>query len=543
MGDVIINTLTMEQEFELTRENQALGVVKPEIGGNVNFEIMSQFMRELREDTFSGKNDDAYEHVERILDIVSLFNILGVTHDAVMLRVFPITLTEAAKSSVGIASITNKLDSLGRDMKNLKENVHAIQVGYENYEGAHLNKECPLHEELAKDYKAKAANEVLDPLVSQCKAIFANNEAPTDEASSKGTTKLQGISFIFDDNVQVPEEMKESLQGVLPCQLPPKELKLGSFTLPCTIGDPNETMILGRPFVATIHARIDVFDKEISLGVRDDRIVFDMNGNVHHPVILVENVYLISDVQGEESFKPLEIGNDLFLYEPTLCLEFKNHNNLCLTKQNNEHTFVSSNIQEDHEREKGMTKMAEPKTTTPRLHYCRRLQVLSDGEFDFWPSYDPTIKACNEGDIIYRLDEHGALKHHKNYSFKEWLKVKIEHTNVEKYVKSAMLNEWILDSFDVEADFAGIRNDPYSRSLDEYKAMFDNEIGKLANEYELRIGKKGYVLDDIWEKCKQVHGGTLYSWHDDGLKEEERWEVVLTKNITTHLKCVLKHLR
>ncbi|GKG11797.1 hypothetical protein Tco_0346034, partial [Tanacetum coccineum] len=61
----------MEQYFALTRGNQAPGVVKPEIGGNVNFEIKSQFKVELREDTFSGKkNDDAHECVERILDIV-----------------------------------------------------------------------------------------------------------------------------------------------------------------------------------------------------------------------------------------------------------------------------------------------------------------------------------------------------------------------------------------------------------------------------------------------------------------------------------------
>ncbi|GJR42155.1 hypothetical protein Tco_1310258 [Tanacetum coccineum] len=54
--------------------------------------------QELKDDTFSGnKNDDAYEHVERVLDIVSLFNIPGVSHDAVMLRVFPITLIGAAK--------------------------------------------------------------------------------------------------------------------------------------------------------------------------------------------------------------------------------------------------------------------------------------------------------------------------------------------------------------------------------------------------------------------------------------------------------------
>ncbi|GKE51257.1 hypothetical protein Tco_1486413, partial [Tanacetum coccineum] len=98
MGEADINTLAMEQHFALSRGNQASGVVKPEVKGNVNFEIKSQFMRELREDTFSGnKNDDAHEHVERILDIVSLFNIPRVTHNVVMLRVFPITLTGVAK--------------------------------------------------------------------------------------------------------------------------------------------------------------------------------------------------------------------------------------------------------------------------------------------------------------------------------------------------------------------------------------------------------------------------------------------------------------
>nr|GEV52058.1 hypothetical protein [Tanacetum cinerariifolium] len=68
MGDIDINTLAMEQYLALTRWNQAPGVVKPEIENNVNFKIKSQFMRELREDTFSGnKNYDAHEHVERFL--------------------------------------------------------------------------------------------------------------------------------------------------------------------------------------------------------------------------------------------------------------------------------------------------------------------------------------------------------------------------------------------------------------------------------------------------------------------------------------------
>ncbi|GJW58184.1 hypothetical protein Tco_0104915 [Tanacetum coccineum] len=78
-------------------------MVKPEIGGNVNFEIKSQFMCELSEDTFSGnKNEDAHDHIDRVLSIVGLFNIIGVSKDAVMLRVFPFTLTGAAKRWVDI---------------------------------------------------------------------------------------------------------------------------------------------------------------------------------------------------------------------------------------------------------------------------------------------------------------------------------------------------------------------------------------------------------------------------------------------------------
>ncbi|GJU25476.1 hypothetical protein Tco_1164097 [Tanacetum coccineum] len=223
LAEVEIDNLAMEQYLALNRGNQAPGVVKPEIGGNVNFEIKSQFMRELREDTFSrNKNDDAHEHVERVLDIASLFNIPGVSHDAVgdetlyqawewyndllykcpthdinnhqKVNIFynglgalnrqlldsqgPIPgLTpvqalmaiqtmadhsqkwhdgssskniESSSNSEGIAAIVNKLENLGRDMKKLKENVHAIQVGCQNCGEAHLDKDCPLKEEVKK---------------------------------------------------------------------------------------------------------------------------------------------------------------------------------------------------------------------------------------------------------------------------------------------------------------------------------------------------------------------------------------------------------
>ncbi|GKB65859.1 hypothetical protein Tco_0927271, partial [Tanacetum coccineum] len=67
MAGVDVNNLTMEQYLALSRENQEPGVVKPKIRGNVNFEINSQFMRELREDALSGnKDEDAHDHIDQM---------------------------------------------------------------------------------------------------------------------------------------------------------------------------------------------------------------------------------------------------------------------------------------------------------------------------------------------------------------------------------------------------------------------------------------------------------------------------------------------
>nr|GEU63696.1 hypothetical protein [Tanacetum cinerariifolium] len=46
----------------------------------------------------------------------------------------------SSSNSDEIATIISKLDNLGRDMKKLKENIHAIQVGFQLYGGPHLDK-------------------------------------------------------------------------------------------------------------------------------------------------------------------------------------------------------------------------------------------------------------------------------------------------------------------------------------------------------------------------------------------------------------------
>ncbi|GKA55420.1 hypothetical protein Tco_0754369, partial [Tanacetum coccineum] len=62
------------------------------------------------------------------------------------------------------------------------------------------------------------------------------------------------------------------------------------------------------------------------------------------------------------------------------------------------------------------------------------------------------------------------------------------------------------------------------RNFDDYKWVFDLEIEQLANEYELRIGKKGHILDMIWENCKNIKGKAKEWWYDYWLEEDEKQE-------------------
>ncbi|GJW30093.1 hypothetical protein Tco_0046968 [Tanacetum coccineum] len=60
---------------------------------------------------------------------------------------------------------------------------------------------------------------------------------------------------------------------------------------------PNETVILGRPFLTTIRAEIHVFDRKITLGVDNDRIIFDMD---HNFTIPTERTLMMNLVNNKE---------------------------------------------------------------------------------------------------------------------------------------------------------------------------------------------------------------------------------------------------
>ncbi|GJV42165.1 BYPASS-related protein [Tanacetum coccineum] len=109
----------------------------------------------------------------------------------------------------------------------------------------------------------------------------------------------------------------------------------------------------------------------------------------------------------------------------------------------------------------------------------------------------------------------------RDYTFREWTLIKVGHTDISEPVKKALLKLWLIDCFQDNSAFVNI---PTHRSFDDYKWEFNLEIDKLADEYELGIRKKGYILDNIWEYCNQVHNKNN-KWHNYEFENKEYEEI------------------
>ncbi|GKE06191.1 retrovirus-related pol polyprotein from transposon TNT 1-94, partial [Tanacetum coccineum] len=88
---------TMEQYMSKACGKYRSGISRPTIDADTQFELKGQFLKELRDNTFSGsEHEDANKHIEKVLKIVDLFHVPKITQDQLMLRAFLVSLTGAA---------------------------------------------------------------------------------------------------------------------------------------------------------------------------------------------------------------------------------------------------------------------------------------------------------------------------------------------------------------------------------------------------------------------------------------------------------------
>ncbi|GJV09926.1 phospholipase-like protein [Tanacetum coccineum] len=485
MGEVDIKTLTIEQYLRLTQGNQAPGMVKPkfrmqekDIEDMTIFEYMDSFyhnkIHELLEEDINYVSEDESETGDQRL----------INHPS-----GDKTFTSKPRLEDEELSTDDDLDDW------LKTEMERRMCGHD------------------KEGEEDALIDILKSLFDECKAVYTNKCDQIETYSSK-TNEVQGVSFVQEDDIHNEEG---GISRTLPCQLPPKELNPGSFTLPYTIGslnlyvmedlgasvnimprsifkhlrlanlketnmlvvtanmtemdplrvvenvlvkinkflfpsdfmimdmlgEPNETMILGRAFLATIHAHIDVFKREISLGFREDRIY-----------LIWMEMFQRTLFCDDESIETIDSSEDM--QEPEV--------------EHKEVRYGNKTIDD---------------TTRERRYYE---WVAQNSEFkDHDSSHEATVY---DNPCEYH---HEYTCSHIPQRYKDMLKPR-------------------------ESSF----NEGYTNNMTPI-------VGTSQNLTLKELERRGMPWMMYGKKCEKFHEGTSYPWHDEGFEEEERWEFGIEK--------------
>ncbi|GJV03225.1 hypothetical protein Tco_1336794 [Tanacetum coccineum] len=238
---------TMEQYMSKTRENYGSGITRPTINQDTPFELKGQFLKELRDNTFSGsEHEDANEHIEKVLEIVDLFHIPKVTQDQIMLRAFPVSLTGAASRwlrNQPSGSITtweilktkflNKYCPPARTAKKMEEINNFQQEPDESLFRAwerfkELLMKCPQH------YLTDMQEVIL---------FYNGLDVPTRQIlDSKGTETSDGLAAIQAQLNNLRREIKKVNEKVYAAQVGCEQCKGPHYTKDCPQKEEGKTL-------------------------------------------------------------------------------------------------------------------------------------------------------------------------------------------------------------------------------------------------------------------------------------------------------------
>ncbi|GJU72742.1 hypothetical protein Tco_1264147 [Tanacetum coccineum] len=272
----------------------------------------------------------------------------------------------------GIVAIANKLDSLGRDMTKLKENLHAIQVGCQPCGGEEIEE------------------------VEHIEEAVSHHEHAPREVTSSGLLIVSYYVAPYEPSIPFPRCLKQHAEEALVHKTMEslkkiKEQDLGNFILPCSIGKltfsnaladlgasasimpllmfkwlrigklkpinmniemADKTKSIPKGIVENLLVKIDKFifpmdvlRKLISLEVGNEMVIFKIKNNLNEPHI--ESVCAIRNEERVTDDDLMKIDHDFFLYNSESCIKTYEFNYLLVL---NPDVFAYEvYVQESHE--------------------------------------------------------------------------------------------------------------------------------------------------------------------------------------------------
>ncbi|GJS64947.1 putative reverse transcriptase domain-containing protein [Tanacetum coccineum] len=272
-----------------TQADYGSGIARPKIDDKDYFELKGQFLKELRDNTFSGSDHkDANEHIEKVLEIVDLFHVPNITQDQnIPQNDTWIYRTRSTKTSDGLAAIQAQLNNLGREIKKVNENVYATQVGSAALRFYQRNNANPSYQE-----RRQSIEESLRKFMIESTKRHEENSNLIKEirASTNAAIRNQGASIkTLEIQIGTVKHPKGIAENVL--------VWIGKFVFPVDFiildisEDVKVPLILERPFLSTAYAKIDMFKRKITLRVGDEKIIFY---SVKPASSLIKRVYMLS---------------------------------------------------------------------------------------------------------------------------------------------------------------------------------------------------------------------------------------------------------
>ncbi|GJZ99807.1 reverse transcriptase domain-containing protein [Tanacetum coccineum] len=263
-------TETMEQYMSKTRRDYGSGVTRPMINQDTHFELKGQFLKEIRDNTFSGsKQEDANKHIEKKW------------HNGTSSR------TRSTETSDGLAAIQAQLNNLGREIKKVNEKFSAHPINLEdNIEQQGQDSTNKAMETLPIRNQG-ASTKTLEIQIGQMSKVLQERGFGSLPSSTKTTTR---------DQVKSISTAKADFSEI--CH----------FIILDILEDDDVPLILGRPFLSTAHYKIDVFKRKITLRVGEEKLVFK---SIKPAASIIKRVFVIKSLdsktelvgEGDEPFE------------------------------------------------------------------------------------------------------------------------------------------------------------------------------------------------------------------------------------------------
>ncbi|GKF09012.1 zinc knuckle CX2CX4HX4C containing protein [Tanacetum coccineum] len=186
-------------------------------------------------------------------------------------------------------------------------------------------------------------------------------------------------------------------------------------------------IILGRPLLATAHAKVDIFRKSISLEVGSEKVIFKMRNS-----FTTTNFESVRSIKSktfleEDDFKKIYYD----LYNSESC-EFNR-----LLRIDPDIFSYEVDIHESYEEiVYKLTEVEKEKYSAPqekRVHRCRAILQEKENERQYWASCNPNSNICDGGYLPINVEKHYWKSNNdnkrealewENLSLNDWMRIR-----------------------------------------------------------------------------------------------------------------------